>query len=152
MKRTPTTLIVLLLILFGVNSGKAQTNQDYNEIISKCIGLQQFKSNFPLDANGEVLSPVIMYHGIHFPTNLSIEVYGKQVVFNTKEQINATGVKCFFMFRELNISGTNARAEFVYYYDYNGSYDKYTTALVTLQKNSEGVWQINNLQIGGSHE
>lgn len=152
MKRTPTTLIVLLLLLFGVNSGKAQTNQDYNQILSQCLSLQQFKSNLPLDANGEVLSPVIMYHGISFPSNLSVEVYGKSVVFNTKEQINTTGVESFFMFRELKVNGNNAFAEYIFYYNYDGTYNKYIKASVSLQKSKLGNWQIINAQVGGNHE
>ena len=129
----------LLLALCCVGIVRAQSLTDEEKIVQQCINLKSLEKLYP-----KHVPLYIMQHNVSFG-NIHPRHNGKEVSFLWKHQIKNQQPDGYFLFWTFNVTGNNARIEFVYNYDQNTTEGKEFKATVLLEK--QGVnWIIKDTQ------
>lgn len=139
--------LLFLLFIMGIStlSGlRAQTPSEFWSAFEKCTQSAAFQANYPTLSGTQTRMHALMNHGIEVPSldgitfnsAVSFEVYDKSTMIGL-------GKTNFFLIHDMKISGTQATFDVVYYYNFNGSYDQFVAAVVTLEK-VDGIWNITN--------
>ncbi|PSR55939.1 hypothetical protein AHMF7605_21750 [Adhaeribacter arboris] len=124
----------------------AQSLSDQARVLQKCVGLAELQEYYPRTANGNVKQLYVMQHGVSFPSNLVVTKNGKPLVFKTKEEVKATKIDAFFLFREFKITQNTAQVDFAYYYHFKGGYEEFIPVTLALQKTGD-TWTITQTKI-----
>ena len=109
---------LVILMLFGLAiQGVAQSSDDRAQILQKCIDFQELQRYYPRDARGAIKQLNIMQHGISFPENMNVSKNGIRPVLLSKQQVNDTDTKAYFLFHEFKVSEAVASVAFIYHYN-----------------------------------
>jgi hypothetical protein len=143
-----TKAVMVFVIVFSmIGTLKAQTPSEFWSAFEKCTQAAAFQANYPTLSGTQTRVHALMNHGIDVPSldgitfssAVSFEVYDKSTMIGL-------GKTNFFLIHDMKISGTQATFDVVYYYNFNGSYDQFVAAVVSLEK-VNGVWTISNTTV-----
>lgn len=143
-------LRVVLLLSFGLLLGLKSYGQnqiDFWQSFEKCTQDSVFQSHYPQLATGATRVHTLMNHGVSIPSMAGV-TFAPNTTFEVldKSAINAQQKTSFFLIHDANVTATDASFNMLYYYDYNGSYDTYVEATVTLSKGTGG-WIVSGIVI-----
>ena len=137
------SLLIAFTLLMGAQA-ISQTPTDFWQAFEKCTQLSAFQSHYPTLSNAQTRLHAVMNHGVAVPaftgvtlsSNTTFEVYDKSTMMG----LNKAN---FFLFHDVKFDGNTATFDVVYYYNFNGSYDQFVAALITVEK-TNGVWAVTN--------
>jgi len=133
---TRLTIIGLLLGLTLLTNG--QTIQDKQDVIQKCIDLDDLQQ-FYHENEVEGRKPLIIYNDGAVPTSLTLIKFGQPIQFMTKEELFFYNKLAYLDFDKCEITPTSA--DIVFYYDIEG-----LTIKVTMNK-VDGNWTIKTKKL-----
>ncbi|PQB03141.1 hypothetical protein BST83_17610 [Polaribacter filamentus] len=136
-----TLLFTLILIPQNIAAQKSMSDQD--QIITKCITIEQLEAKIPVDVKAQMSEYYILNSGIKFYFSSTFEISNKKTSLISKGEISLN--KPYFLFHTLNIDNEKAFVRYYFIYSYN---DVETTVPITIEfvKNNF-LWQILNYKI-----
>ena len=142
------TLIVLLVI--GITMQLfAQSQNDQEQILKKCIDLPDLQHYYPLETNGGLKQLNIIQYPVSFPSEILLSKAGNNVNFLTMSEFSENKVKAYFMFRSLQIKGKAAVATLNYFYNCIGESFKMLSIYVEFEKSGLS-WNVINYNLKGN--
>jgi hypothetical protein len=133
-------LTVLTVSMFmNINIAKAQNSNDFWAAFEKCTQLTELQL---LYSTTQPLTHYVMDHGVDIPTTDGVIFdLNTQYVVENKEAIHSNQRSSFFMLHEVKFDLNQAVFDFVYNYNYTGSFDNYKVVVVNLEKQN-GIWTV----------
>lgn len=105
------TIVSLVVALFIGLASFAQTDQDKQAILQQCIDLPALQSYLHPEQAGRV--PLIMVNNGTIPV-VQLSKFGKAVVFQTDDELDASGNKAALDFVRFDVTAESATAIFRY--------------------------------------
>ena len=134
--------LILFMVLLCATSTYAQSPEDQNKVLQKCIDLKELQGYLP----GKTAQPLyVMQHGVSFGKEINASKNGKSLVFLSKNEINMQHPDSYFLFWLFEINEKTARVSFVYNYDQNQS-KKAVRADLELNRNGS-EWMVTSVTI-----
>lgn len=143
---TRLTLFVALNLFVGFSS-IAQSASDFWLAFEKCTQVSAFQSHYPnMSAPGSRMHRV-MNHGITIPSTNGV-TFNNSNSFELLDKSTILGQNQthFFIIQDARFTPNSARFEITYYYNFDGSYNQFVAATVTVNK-VNGAWVLGEIII-----
>ena len=143
-KKLRIVLLLFIGLLLGLKSN-AQNQSDFWLSFEKCTEASAFQSHYLPIASGTTRLHTVMNHGVSMPTMNGV-TFSSNNTFEVldKSAINASHKTNFFLIHDAKVTASDAKFEVLYHYNYNGSYDSFVEATITLSK-TNGNWTISEI-------
>jgi hypothetical protein len=130
--------------------GMAQSLDDQSKILQRCFDLNELQQYFPLDNTGNPDQVYVMQYGIAFPAGLIVSKAGKLVLFVSREEITQNKIKSYFIFRSFDLSASEAKASFNFFYSFDYTTNQFKMVMVNIELNKINQdWSVTNIKLGG---
>lgn len=146
LKELRMVMLLFMGLLLGLKSN-AQNPIDFWQSFEKCTQESAFQSHYLPITSGSTRVHTLMNHGVSVPTTDGV-TFAANNTFEVldKSAINAQQKSNFFLIHDANVTAADAKFNVLYYYNYNGSYDTFVEATITLSKAS-GNWTVSEIVI-----
>jgi hypothetical protein len=105
--------------MIAVGAAFSQQVSDRAKILQQCIDLPALQSYFPQNNLGAFLPVYVVQHGVLFEGNMAISKFGKNVIFQNKEEIMNNQICAFFLFNKFEINQNTATVSYSFYYSWH---------------------------------
>lgn len=140
------TLFVALNLFVGYSS-MAQTASDFWLAFEKCTQVSAFQSHYPTMSAPTGRTHRVMNHGITIPSTDGV-TFNSNNTFELLDKSTMLGQNQthFFIIQDARFNPNSARFELTYYYNFDGSYNQFVAAAVTVNK-VNGAWVLGEIII-----
>lgn len=132
--------ILLFVFFMGSLPLLAQTGNDQEQIIQKCLTFQPLEEILPAETRQQISEYLILEHGVEFIFSEDFKVSGKSVSLINKEELSQD--KPFFDFFIINIE--NDKASVVYYVNYSINNTEHTVSVTIQFEKCNSDWDVAN--------
>jgi hypothetical protein len=110
--------LLFTLILIPQNIAAQESMSDQDQIITKCLTIEQLEAKIPVDVKAQMSEYYILDYGVEFNFSPSLKINGKKTSLISKEEINLN--KPYFQFNKFDIISNRALVEYNFVYITNG--------------------------------
>lgn len=135
-----------MVMLISINLKAQNSATDFWSAFEVCTGVPEFQSHYPALASNQTRMHAVMNHGITIPSLQGITFSQIAVGLYDKSTMLAMQKTEFFILHDYQIDGNNATFDVVYYYNFNGTYDSFVSAVIKTEK-VNGVWTLKSTTI-----